>query len=150
MRADREYDLKKSNFIDVQTIFFKKEQRTLSAAYKFFCDKELEDAHSAKGDTSATFEILKSQMERYDDLPVNVAELSEFTSQTNNVDFAGRIVMNENGVEVFNFGKHKGKSVEEVLKKDLGYYGWMMDSDFPKYTKKVLTALRLRGMNTRE
>jgi len=150
LRVDKDFDLKKSNFIDVQAIFFKKEPRTLGAAYKFFCDKELEDAHSAKGDTSATYEILISQLEKYNDLPENVAELSDYTSQTNNVDFAGRIVYDDKGVEVFNFGKHKGKSVEEVLKKDLGYFGWMMDSDFPKYTKKVLTAIRLRGLNTRE
>lgn len=150
LRAERDFDLKKRNFIDVQVIFFKKEPRTLSAAYKFYCDKELESAHSAKGDTSATYEIINSQLERYSDLPADVSELSDFTSQTNNVDFAGRIVLNDNGVEVFNFGKHKGRPVEEVLKTDMGYYGWMMNSDFPKYTKKVLTAIRLKSMNTSE
>ncbi|MFC2097603.1 exonuclease domain-containing protein [Bacteroidota bacterium] len=149
LRAGKEFDLKKCQFIDVQSIFFKKEPRTLVAAYKFYCDKDLIAAHSAKGDTKATFEILKSQLDRYTDLSDDISELSKFTSQTNNVDFAGRIVYDDEGVEVFNFGKYKGKPVEQVLKTDHGYYGWMMSSDFPQYTKKVLTAIRLRGMNTK-
>lgn len=150
LRAEKDYDLKKSHFVDVQVIFFQKEPRTLGAAYKVYCGKELMSAHSAETDTRATFEILKSQFLKYDDLPAEVSKLADYTSQTNNVDFAGRIVYNDKGVEIINFGKHKGKSVEEVLKTDYGYYGWMMQSDFPLYTKKVLTAIRLRSLDTRE
>lgn len=147
LRANVEFDLKKRKIIDVQVIFHKMEQRTLSAAYKFYCKKELVKAHSAEADTRATYEILKAQLDKYDELINNIEELSKFSSQSQSVDFAGRIVYNEDGVEVFNFGKHKGESVDEILKKEPSYYNWMMNGDFPQYTKKVLTEIKLRAFN---
>jgi len=144
LRADVDIDLKKRKFIDVQTIFHKMEQRTLSAAYKFYCNKDLDNAHSAEADTRATYEILKAQIERYDDLENDVDALSKFSTFNKNVDFAGRIVYDEQGREVINFGKHKGKLVEDVLKSDPGYYGWIMKSDFSLDTKRVLTQIKLR------
>lgn len=144
LRAGVDIDLKKHKFIDVQVIFHKKEQRTLSAAYKFYCNKELTDAHSAEADTRATFEVLKAQLDTYSDLKNDVAELSKFSSHTRNADFVGRIVYDENGVEHFNFGKYKGRKVEQVFESDPAYYGWMMNNDFPLYTKKVLTNIKLR------
>jgi DNA polymerase-3 subunit epsilon len=147
LRCDVDFDLKKRKFIDVQVIFHKMEQRTLSAAYKFYCDKDLDNAHSAQADTRATYEVLKSQLERYPNLENDVDKLSDFSAQTKNVDFVGRIVYNDKGVEVINFGKYKGVPVVEVLAKDPGYYGWVMNNDFPLYTKKVLTAIKLRGFN---
>lgn len=146
LRADVDIDLKKRKFIDVQIIFMKKEPRTLTAAYKFYCDKNLDNAHSAEADTRATYEILKSQLEYYKDLENNVSSLAEFSSHNRNVDFAGRIVYDDNDVEVFNFGKYKGKPVEEVLSENPGYYSWMMQGDFPLYTKKVMTAVKLRAL----
>jgi len=146
LRAGIDIDLKKRKFIDVQVIFHKKEQRTLSAAYKFYCNKELENAHSSMSDTIATFEILKAQLECYPDLPHDVEGLSKFSSHTRNVDYVGRIVYDEDGKEVFNFGKYKGQRVEDVLKKDPAYYGWMINGEFPLYTKKVLTNIKLRGV----
>ena len=123
-------------------LYTTKEPRTLAAAYKFYCDKELLDAHSAEADTRATYEVLKSQLERYPDLVNDVDELSkEYGSFKDNVDFAGRIVMNDEGVEVFNFGKHKGKPVADVLKREPSYYSWMMDGSFPRNTKQVLTKI---------
>ncbi len=144
IRADVEIDFRKRKFIDVQTIFHKMEKRTLEAAYMFYCDKKLEDAHSAEADAKATYEVLKAQLARYPDLENDVEFLSKFSAQTQNVDFAGRIVYNEDGVEVFSFGKHKGKSVEEVLKAEPSYYDWMDKGDFPLYTKKVLTSIYMR------
>lgn len=144
LRTHVDIDLKKRKFIDIQVIFHKKEQRTLSAAYKFYCDRELEGAHTAEADTRATYEILKAQLDRYTDLSNDVDELSKYSSHNRNVDFLGRIVLDENDREVFNFGKYKGQSVEEVLKKDSGYYTWMMNGQFPLYTKKVLTNLKLK------
>lgn len=145
LRADIDIDLKKNNFIDVQVIFHKMEQRTLGAAYKFYCQKDLKDAHSAAADTLATYEVLKSQLDRYDNLENDIEKLAKFSSHTRNVDFVGRVVYDENDVEVFNFGKYRGKSVEEVFSKDLGYYSWMMNGDFPLYTKKILTSIKLRA-----
>ncbi len=145
LRADVEFDMKKRKFIDVQVIFMKMEQRTLSAAYKFYCGKDLENAHSAEADTRATYEVLKAQLDRYSGLENDMASIAEFSSHNRNVDFAGRIVYNDDDVEVINFGKHKGVPVEEVLKKDPGYYGWMMQGDFPLYTKKVMTNIKLRA-----
>lgn len=145
LRCDVDIDLKKRKFIDIQVIFHKKEQRTLSAAYKFYCDKNLEDAHSAEADTRATYEVLKAQLDRYQDLANDMDELSKFSSHNRNVDFLGRIVYDDDGTEIFNFGKYKGQPVEEVLKKDPGYYGWMMNGQFPLYTKNVLTSIKLRG-----
>ncbi|MDI3526853.1 MAG: polymerase subunit epsilon [Tenuifilum sp.] len=144
LRAGVDVDLKKRKFVDVQTIFHKMEKRTLAAAYKFYLDKELANAHSAEADTLATYEILCAQVERYPELKNDIDSLSEFSSFNRNVDFAGRIILNEKGVEVFNFGKHKGKPVLEVFKKEPSYYSWMMNGDFPLYTKKVLTALYLK------
>ncbi|MCB8999572.1 MAG: 3'-5' exonuclease [Bacteroidales bacterium] len=144
LRAEVDIDFTKRKFIDVQVIFHKMEQRTLGAAYKFYCDRDLENAHSAEADTRATYEILKAQLDRYPALENDMASLAEFSSHNRNVDFAGRIVYNEKKIEVFNFGKYKGKSVEEVLATDPGYYGWMMNGDFPLHTKKVLTNIKLR------
>lgn len=148
LRAGVDFDMSKRKFVDVQIIFHKKEQRTLEAAYRFYCDKELKNAHSAEADAVATYEVLKSQLEKYPDLENDINVLSkEFSSFNNNVDFAGRIVLNEKGVEVFNFGKHRGKSVAEVFKNEPSYYAWMMEGDFPLNTKQVITKIRLREMN---
>jgi len=160
LRAGVDIDFKRRKFIDVQAIFHKMEKRTLVAAYKHYCNKPLEDAHSAMADTKATYEVLKSQLECYEgveyedvqgrkSVPIinDVEKLSEFSSYDRNVDFIGRIVFDENGVEIFNFGKNKGMPVEKVLKEQPGYYGWIMNGDFPLYTKKVLTAIKLRAFN---
>ena len=121
------------------------EQRTLSAAYKFYCSKDLTDAHSAQADTIATYEVLKAQLGHYDNLENDMQYLSQFSAHTKNVDFAGRVIYNDKGVEVFNFGKFKGKSVEQVLKDEPGYYGWIINGDFPLYTKNVVTEIKMRG-----
>ena len=144
LRAGVDIDLNKRKFIDVQTIFHKMEQRNLVAAYKFYCDKDLTDAHSAESDTKATYEVLKSQLDKYSELENNVDSLSAFSSFNNNVDFAGRMIFNEKGEEVINFGKYKGQLVRDVLKKDLGYYGWIMQGDFPLNTKQKLTEIRIK------
>lgn len=147
LRAGVDIDMSNRKFIDVQVIFHKMEQRTLSAAYKFYCDKNLEDAHTAQADTMATYEVLKAQLDRYSDtLKNDVDFLSKYSSFTRNVDFAGRIVYNDAGVEVFNFGKYKGMPVAEILKRDPGYYGWIMNGDFTLNTKNVLTKIRLREL----
>ena len=143
LRADVNVDLSRHRFIDVQTIFHKMEQRTLVAAYKFYCGKNLDDAHSANADTKATYEVLKAQLDRYPELKNDVEFLSTFSTHNRNVDLAGRIIYNDQKVPVFNFGKYKGVSVEEVLRKDMGYYGWMMNGDFPLNTKQVLTNIKL-------
>jgi DNA polymerase-3 subunit epsilon len=147
IRAEADIDMTKRKFIDVQTIFHKKEQRTLSAAYKFYCEKEIENAHSAEADTKATYEVLKSQLDKYPDLKNEVAFLAEFSSFNRNVDFAGRIVYNDKNEEVINFGKYKGQLVTDVLQKDPGYYGWVMNADFSLHTKQVFTKIKLRGFN---
>ena len=146
LRAGVDIDLKRRKFVDVQVIFMKMEPRTLSAAYKFFVGKELTDAHSAEADTYATYEVLQSQLDRYDNLENDIGKLAEFSAHNRNVDFAGRIVYNDEDVEVFNFGKYKGKPVTDVLEKDPGYFGWMMNGDFPLYTKKVLTSIKLNSL----
>jgi len=143
LRSGVDIDLKRRKFIDVQIIFMKMEPRTLSAACKFFTGKELSEAHSAAADTRATYEVLQAQLDRYQNLENDVAKLAEFSAHNRNVDFAGRIVYDEEDVEIFNFGKYKGKPVREVLEHDPGYYGWMMNGDFPLYTKKVLTNIKL-------
>ena len=147
LRADVNVDLTKRKFIDVQTIFHKMEQRTLSAAYKFYCNKSLENAHTASADTMATYEVLKAQLDRYPELENDVTFLSKFSSFNNNVDFAGRMVYNDKGQEVFNFGKHKGQLVTEVFASDPNYYAWMMNGDFPLNTKQKLTEIKLREFN---
>ena len=144
LRANVNMDFSKRKFIDVQVIYHKLEQRTLSAAYKFYCDKNLEDAHSAEGDTRATYEVLKAQLDKYPDvLENNIDFLSNYSSFTHNVDFAGRIIYNDKNVETFNFGKYKGMPVREVLKRDPGYYSWILQGDFTLNTKQMLTKIRL-------
>ncbi|MBR5802982.1 MAG: ribonuclease H-like domain-containing protein [Bacteroidaceae bacterium] len=144
LRAGVDIDMSRRKFIDVQVIYHKLEQRTLSAAYKFYCDKNLEDAHTAEADTRATYEVLKAQLDRYpNELQNDMAFLSEYSSFTHNVDFAGRMVYNEQGIATFNFGKYKGQSVEEVLRKDPGYYSWMLQGDFTLNTKQMLTRIKL-------
>lgn len=144
LRAEVDIDMKKRKFVDVQVVFHKMEQRTLSAAYKFYCDKDLDNAHSAEADTRATYEVLMAQLDRYPELKNEIAYLSGFTTQNNNADFAGRIIYNEKGEEIINFGKYKGQKVSDVLKNDIGYYGWIMSSDFTLDTKNVLTKIKLR------
>ncbi len=144
LRAGVDVDLKRRRFIDVQNIFHKKEQRTLVAAYKFYCDRDLDDAHSAEADTRATYEVLQAQLDRYDDLENDVDALAAFSSRGETADYAGRILYDEKGREVFGFGKYRGRSVEEVFRQDPSYYAWMMNGDFPLYTKKVITEIRMR------
>ena len=143
LRVGLKFDVSNRKFIDVQTIFHKMEQRTLVAAYKFYCNKDLENAHSALADTRATYEVLKEQLNKYKNLENNVDFLSEYSSQNKNVDLAGRIIKNENDEIVFNFGKYKGQKVEDVLKKDAGYYSWVLQGDFTQNTKDVLTRLKI-------
>ncbi len=149
LRAEVDFDMKNRQSIDVQTIFHKMEQRTLSAAYKFYCDKNLDDAHSAEADTKATFEVLKAQIERYEELENDAKFLAEFSSRKRFADFAGFIAYNKEGQECFSFGKHKGKLVTDVLENEPGYFGWLLNADFPLYTKKVLTAIKLRAFNNK-
>ncbi|MDR3137978.1 MAG: 3'-5' exonuclease [Tannerellaceae bacterium] len=144
LRADVKINLRKHNFIDVQTIFHKMEQRTLAAAYKFYCHKGLENAHSAKVDARATYEVLQAQLDHYPTLENNVQALSKFSAHTLNVDFAGRMVYDDKGREVINFGKYKGRLVKDVLREDSSYYSWIMDGNFPLDTKQALTEIKLR------
>ncbi|MBO5893574.1 MAG: 3'-5' exonuclease [Alistipes sp.] len=144
LRAGVDVDFKSRKFVDVQNIFHKMEQRTLIAAYKFYCDKDLTDAHSAEADTRATYEVLKAQLDRYPDLENDVAALAEFSTREASADFAGRIIFNDKGEEVFNFGKYKGFKVSEIFQREPSYYDWMMKGDFPLYTKKIITEIRLR------
>lgn len=160
LRADIDFDLKGRRFVDVQNIFHRMEPRNLAAAYKFYCNRDLQNAHSAEADTVATFEILKAQLDRYADIsykdrngkisqPIvnDIKALSEFSFVTKAVDLIGHIVYNDKNLEVFNFGKHKGKPVNQVFKDEPSYYDWMMKGDFPLSTKRVLTRLKLRGFN---
>ena len=149
LRADVDFDMKNRVSVDVQTIFHKKEERTLSAAYKFYCNQSLENAHSAEADTMATYEILKAQLDRYDDLENDMKTLAEYTTRKRSVDFAGFIALNNEGQEIFTFGKHKGVLVDDVFDKEPGYFGWIQNAEFPLYTKKVLTGIKLRKLNTK-
>ncbi len=149
LRAEMDIDLRKNAAIDVQTIFHKMEKRTLTAAYKFYCDKDLEQAHSAEADTKATYEVLLAQLERYPELNSDVASLAEFSAHRKTADFAGYIQYDENGQEIFTFGKYKGTPVIKVLEQEPGYFGWLLNADFPRYTKKVLTQIKLRALNTK-
>jgi DNA polymerase-3 subunit epsilon len=149
LRAGVDFDMKNRVSVDIQTIFHKMEERTLSAAYKFYCGQTLENAHSAEADTMATYEILKAQLDRYSDLENDIKSLSEFTTRKKSVDFAGFIALNDKGQEIFTFGKHKGALVEKVLEEEPGYFGWIQNADFPLYTKKVLTAIKLRKLNNK-
>lgn len=157
LRAEIDFDIDGRKIVDVQNIFHQMEQRTLKAAYKFYCEKELIQAHSAEADTLATFEVLIEQVQRYEKVPYidkqgkesfpvknDMDALHRFSIGKPHVDFAGRMIYDEHGRETFNFGKHKGKLVEEVFKAEPSYYDWMMKGDFPLYTKKKLTELRLR------
>lgn len=143
-RAGIKFDFSKARMIDVQTIFHKKEQRTLVAAYRFYCGKELDGAHSANADTRATYEVLMAQLDKYDDLPNDMEELSKFSQQNKNVDFMGRLIYNDKNEEVINFGKYKGRVASEVLVKDPSYYDWIMKGDFPQNTKDCFTRIKLR------
>lgn len=149
-RAGHDFDTTNRSVIDVQNIFHKMEQRTLSAAYKFYCDKNLVKAHSAEADTLATFEVFMAQLDKYENLPKDVPALHNFSAAQRNVDLAGRIIYNEMGIEVFNFGRFKGKPVAEVFRTESGYYEWMMNGDFPTNTKTVITRLRLKEFNNKK
>ena len=146
LRADVDFDFRKRKIIDVQNIFHKMEQRTLKAAYKFYCEKELENAHSAEADTLATYEVLMAQLDRYSELENDVKFLADFSTKNKFADYAGRIVYNEKGEPIFNFGKHKGRLVTEVLRNEPSYYSWIINGDFTRDTKKVLTEIKLAMM----
>lgn len=145
LRVGQDFDLSKTKLVDAQVVFFKKEPRTLSAAYQFYCNKNLDNAHSAEADVQATFEVLNAQVAKYEDVPNDIAGLSEFTYQNRFADLAGFIGYDQQQQEIFMFGKYKGQRVKEVFQKDLGYYGWIQNADFPLYTKKILTAIQLRS-----
>lgn len=149
MRAGVDVDFKRRKYVDVQNIFHKKEQRTLVAAYKFYCDKELENAHSAEADTLATYEVLEAQIERYGDIGDTIEELAAFSTHNETVDFAGRIALDDKGEEVFTFGKYKGRRVAEVFDKEPSYYSWLINGDFPQYTKKIFTEIYVRLKQTK-
>ncbi|QOW08929.1 3'-5' exonuclease [Kaistella flava (ex Peng et al. 2021)] len=145
LRAGFDFDLSKFKLVDAQTIFHKMEPRNLTAAYQFYCKKELVNAHSAEADVLATFEVLDAQVGHYDELPNDIASLSEISSHHKFADLAGFIAFDKEEKEIFTFGKYKGQKVKEVFQKDLGYYGWIQNADFPLYTKKVLTGIQLRS-----
>ena len=144
LRAGVDVDFKRRKFIDVQNIFHKKEQRTLVAAYKFYCDKDLEEAHSAEADTKATYEVLKAQLDRYDDLENDIDKLAEYSCRAESADYAGRILYNEKGEEVFGFGKYKGRSVAEVFRIEPCYFFFNDTATTEIYTKKVISEIRMR------
>ena len=145
IRAGINFDNTGCKFVDVQNIFHKMEQRNLVAAYKFYCQKNLDDAHTALADTRATLEVLEAQLDRYaDTLKNSVDYLADFSRRNRNVDLAGRIVLNEQGVETINFGKYRGRPVAEVLRRDPGYYAWLMQGDFTQNTKQAFTRIKLR------
>ena len=149
LRVGMDFDMNNRVAIDVQVIFHKKEQRTLSAGYKFYCDKDLENAHSAEADTKATYEILLAQLDKYEDLAKDVKSLSDYSSHNRRADFAGFLMFDEQDNELFSFGKYKGRKVTDVFKENPGYYAWIQNADFPLYTKKVLTQIKLRSLNTK-
>lgn len=145
IRAGVDFDVQKCKFVDVQNIYHKLERRTLSAAYKFYCNKDLVDAHSALADTRATYEVLQAQLDMYpEDLQNDVTFLADFSRRNRNVDLAGRVVYNDQGQEVINFGKYRGQVVAEVFKRDPGYFSWVMQGDFTQNTKQVFMKIRLR------
>lgn len=148
LRCDVDFDFRKRKLVDVQNIFHKKEQRTLKAAYSFYCGKDLENAHSAEADTMATYEVLEAQLDKYandstDPLRNDVAFLSEYSCKNKFADYAGRIIYNDKNEPVFNFGKHKGRTVADVLRSEPSYYDWMIKGDFTRDTKNILTKIRL-------
>ena len=144
LRVGVNVDFRNRKFVDVQNIFHKMEERTLVAAYRFYCNKELEEAHSAEADTLATYEVLKAQLDRYENLENDIEALSKFSSRGETADYAGRIGYNERGDEVFTFGKHKDRVVADIFTIDPSYYAWLMNGDFPAYTKKIFTEIYLR------
>lgn len=148
LRAGHTFDISNVRFIDVQNIFYKMEPRTLVAAYKFYCGKELDGAHAADNDTRATYEVLQAQLDRYSELQNDVEWLQEFTAMNHNVDPMGAMVYDEKKRPVFNFGKHKGRPVTEVLQREPTYYSWMMNGDFARSTKQVLTQIKLSMMKS--
>ena len=164
LRVEVDFDVRTRKMIDVQNIFMKMEPRTLKAAYRFYLNKELNDAHSAEADANATYEIFKAQLDKYDGVeytdfkgntskPVinDMGALHQFSSHHRNADLMGQIILNDDGMEVINFGKHKGKTVEEVFTKEPSYYKWMMNAEFPLYTKKLITTIKLRmGLNQKK
>ena len=150
LRADLDFDFKNTKTIDVQNIFHKMEERTLSAALKFYCDKELTDAHTAIADANATLDVLLAQLDRYSELEPNVDFLNDFSTRKKTADFAGFLIYNKDDEICFGFGKHKGKKVNEILKEEPGYFGWILNADFPRYTKKILTEIKLNSINTKE
>ncbi len=144
-RAGVDFDFRRPRYIDVQTIFHKMEQRTLAAAYRFYCDADLEGAHSANADTRATYEVLMAQLDRYSDLPNDIDALAEYSSQNRNVDLMGRLVYDDKRREVINFGKYKGQLAEDVLRRDPGYFSWVQQGEFPSDTKRCFLAIKLRS-----
>jgi DNA polymerase-3 subunit epsilon len=155
LRVGVDFGLEGRNLIDVQNIFHKMEQRTLKAAYKFYCEKELEGAHEAMPDTSATLEVLVAQLEKYKDtqfvdgkgdtigpVPNTMDALHQFCERSKNADLVGMFIFDEEGKVLFNFGKYKGQVAKEILDRDPGYYGWMMNGDFPRYTKRILRQIK--------
>lgn len=147
IRAGVDFDITGAKFVDVQGIFHKMEKRDLTSAYKFYCNKNLEDAHTAEADTRATLEVLEAQLDRYaDTLQNNVTFLADFSRRNRNVDLAGRIVYNDQGVETINFGKYRGRAVSEVLQRDPGYFSWIMQGDFTQNTKQTFMRIKLRGV----
>lgn len=156
LRVDVDFEINNRKLIDVQTIFMKMEQRTLKAAVKFFLNKDLENAHSAEADVLGTFEVLEAQLDKYADVeftdkegsvskPVvnDMEALAKFSTHHRNADLMGQIIFNKDGVETFNFGKNRGRTVAEVFLNEPSYYNWMMNADFPLYTKKILTRIKL-------
>jgi DNA polymerase-3 subunit epsilon len=140
LRCNIDFDISNRSFVDVQNIFHKMEQRTLAAAYQFYCGQSMENAHDALYDTQVTWSVFKAQLEKYDSLDGNVQALAEFSRAGDYklLDLAGRLAINEKGISIYNFGKHKGKTIKQVMKEEPGYYGWMLDADFPLYTKQCL------------
>ena len=147
LRADIDFEMGKRKAVDVQNIFHRMEQRTLSAAYKFYCGKNLDGAHTAEADVLATYEVLKAQIERYEELENDMNFLSDFSNRQRVADFAGFIAFNDDDEEIFTFGKYRGMTVKSVLQENPGYFSWIQNADFPLYTKKVLTAIRLKNFN---
>lgn len=144
LRAEVDFDMNDRVAIDVQVIYHKKEERTLSAGYKFYCGEDMKNAHSAEADTNATYEILKAQLDKYDDLENNIQFLNKYSTFKKRADFAGFIMFNDDDEEIFTFGKYKGDKVSDVLKKDKGYFSWIQNADFPLYTKKVMEEIKNR------
>jgi DNA polymerase-3 subunit epsilon len=149
IRVNLELDIEKIHIIDVQAIYHKMEQRTLSAAYKFYCNQELTNAHDAEADTIATFEVFKAQLNKYDNLQKDIPGIVNFLGANNRVDLEGRVVKNDKGEVVFNFGKHKGRKVSQVFESEPSYYNWMMDGDFSGYTKKVIQRIKLNMLKNK-